>query len=134
RGLVDMEDNLEVEPVQGGNVLGRLVKRFGIKVERAVADVPSGGTIAGAQVDEGVAGQSLVAEGLGDLGWLLWGGQRAVRLHVSPRPLRRHDRPPSQANIFRQRVRGLLDVYHEYAQRLLAARFLPWQDLPPAFP
>src|SRR5262249_27989379 len=112
--LIDMKDDLKVKCVQGGKVFRGLVKRFWIKVERTVADIPSRGAVAGAQVDEGVTGQVLHAKGLGDLGRLLRRGQRAVRLHITQRPLRRHYGLAGQANILFQRVSRFSNVYDEH--------------------
>ena len=130
RRPVDVQDDLEVQVVQRLEVLRGLVERLGVELERAVADVPAGRAVAGAEIDQGVARQLLVAEGLGDLQRLLRPGQRAVRLHVTERPLRRHHRLAGQADVFREAPRRFGHVDDEHLQRLLAASVLARDERP----
>src|SRR5258706_1366345 len=98
RRVVDVENTSEVQLVQRLDVLGH----EGIRVERerTVAGVPTIRAIARAEINQRVARQLLLAKPARDLQRLVRAGQRAVRLEISERPLRRDYRPcPSATGI-----------------------------------
>src|SRR6266850_2973874 len=105
RRVVDVEDNFEIEVVQGIDLLGRMIKGIGIEFERAVTRVPAIRGIAGAEVDEGVAREFLFAKGPSDLKRFLRPGEGAVGLKITERPFWGHHGPASEPDIFGQSVR-----------------------------
>ena len=74
-----MKDEFEVEIMQRLDLFGGMVEGIRIEFERAVAGVPAIGAIAGAQINQAVAGEMMVAEGTGDLQRVFGAEQRAVR-------------------------------------------------------
>src|SRR5438128_8163233 len=104
--------------------LARPGKRRRVEFEGPMTYVPPCRAVSGAQVNQGIAGQILLAEALGDGSRFLWPGQSTVRLHVPKHPLGRHDRPPGQPDILQEGVGRLTQGDDENVQWFLADRFL----------
>src|SRR6266404_4524338 len=62
RRMIDVQDDLEIEIVQGIQLLDRLIKYTRIEIEGAVPHVPTVGAIAGAEVNQCVAREFLFPE------------------------------------------------------------------------
>src|SRR5437899_1764638 len=129
-GSVDVKNYPEVQGLKVVDRLGGFGKRHGVEFEGPVTHVPPCRAVPSAQVNQGIAGQALLAESLGDGDRLVRASQSAVRLHVAEHPLRWHDRPPGQPDILHEGLGRLTKGNDENFQRFLADRFLP-RDEPP---
>src|SRR5690349_11286286 len=98
--MVDMEDNFEIQVVQGLDGFSRMRKSLRIKIERAVACIPTSGAITGAKIDQGIARQFLLTKGPGDFERFFGPGKSAMRLEVAESPFGRHGGSASQMNVF----------------------------------
>ena len=76
--MIDVKDHFEIQIVKGINLFGRMRKGVRVEFERAMAGVPAIGAIAGAQIDERVAGKLLLAKRARDLERLFRAGQGAM--------------------------------------------------------
>src|SRR5258706_8958990 len=103
-----MQDDFKILLVERFDVLGE--EGVGIKYQRAMAGVPPVRAIAGAEINESVAWQFFLAKRARNLQRLLRPRESAMRLEVTQRPLRRHDRLACQSHIFCKRIGWLLDV------------------------
>ena len=81
-----VESNFEVLLVELIEDRLRIGKHFLIELELSVIGVPAGGTKAGPQIDQGVAGQLLLAKRAGFPQDFLAAGQRAMRLLIAEAP------------------------------------------------
>src|SRR5260221_5120727 len=84
--MIDVKDDLEIEIVQGIDLLDWLIKYARIEIERAVAHAPTVGAIAGAEVNQCVAREFLFPERPGNAEGLLGTCKSAVRLKVAECP------------------------------------------------
>ena len=96
----DVEDHLEVLGVHLVHHAFGFGKVLLLPPELAVARVPARGRELGAEIDERVARQLLLAERLRDGQDLVRPGERPVRLHVAERPLRGQFRQAGDACVF----------------------------------
>jgi len=88
-GRDDVDDHLEVLIVKLLDGLGRIGEDLLVEGEGAVVGVPARGAEAGAEIDEGVAGELFGAEGFCDGEDLLFAGDGAMRLLEAEGPERR---------------------------------------------
>jgi hypothetical protein len=87
-------DDLEVLRAHLGEERCRIRPQRGLELEMAHAAIPAEGIAVGRQIDERVAGDSLLAERMAEPAELCGVFEVACRLEKSERPARRHRRAP----------------------------------------
>ena len=120
--MIDVEDDFEVEVMKGGELLRRLVEGVWIECQRTVAGVPAVGTIAGAQINQSVARQPLVTEGLCDAKSVFRPGECAMGLQITEHPFGRHRRAARETDKLCQRIGRLIAANDEQFQRFFTER------------
>ena len=113
-----VDDDLDVLRVHlGQDGLGIALEDVRIELERGLRAVPAARREAGAEIDHRVDRNLLRPEGVDDPEDLRFVLERAVRLHVTERPLRRHRRRSGDRGKVLERFERIAGVEHEEVEQ-----------------
>src|SRR5258708_10463981 len=121
----DVEHDLVVQVVQVRDSLFGIREGLLLPGELAVVGVPARRAEVGAEIDQRIARQALLAHRPGDPHDLVWTRERAMRLLVAERPERRHLREPGDPRVLAHGLRGIPGDDDEAVERKWGRRRHP---------
>ena len=112
-----VKNHLVVERVKSVDRFRRIGEILFLPAELPVPRVPARWRELGAEVDQRITGQLLLAECPGHRHHFFGAGQRPVRLHVAERPQRRQLRIPGDPRVLTDDHGGILRGHDEHVER-----------------